>query len=59
VAGGTVTMVAAVMGIAMEAERVMDMAMGPELVTDNAMAAADQGISGVRGVGDKPPATAL
>ena len=39
----TVTTVALVMDIAMEAERVMDMAM-----------AADQGISGARGVGDKP-----
>ena len=44
---GTVTTVAPVMGIAMGAERVMDIAM-----------AADQGISGVRGVGDNP-ATAL
>jgi hypothetical protein len=50
---GTVTMVAPVMDIAMEAERVMDMAMAAEPVTDTAMA-ADQGISGVRGVGDKP-----
>jgi len=40
---GTVTTVATVMDIAMEAERVIDMAM-----------AADQGISGVRGAGDKP-----
>jgi hypothetical protein len=44
---GTVTTVAAVMAIAMQAERVMDMAM-----------AADQGTSGVRGVGGNP-ATAL
>jgi hypothetical protein len=50
---GTVTTVAPVMGIAMEAERVMDMAMAAEPVTDTAMA-ADQGMSGVRGVGDKP-----
>ncbi len=53
VAGGTVTMVVPVMDIAMEAERVMDMAMAAEPVTDTALA-ADQGISGVRGVGDKP-----
>ena len=53
VAGGTVTMVAPVMDIAMEAERVMDMAMAGEPVTDTALA-ADQGMSGVRGVGDKP-----
>jgi hypothetical protein len=39
----TVTTVAPVMDIAMEAERVTDTAM-----------AADQGIPGVRGVGDKP-----
>ena len=39
---GTVTTVALVMGIAMEAERVMDIAM-----------ATDQGTSGVRAVGDK------
>jgi hypothetical protein len=50
---GTVTTVALVMDIAMEAERVMDMAMAAEPVTDTAMA-ADQGMSGVRGVGDKP-----
>jgi hypothetical protein len=43
VAAGTVTTVALVMDIAMEAERVMDMAM-----------AAEPGMSGVRGVGDKP-----
>ena len=48
----TATTVALVMDIAMEAERVMDMAMAAEPVTDTAMA-ADQGISGVRGVGDK------
>jgi hypothetical protein len=47
------TTVALVMDIAMEAERVMDMAMAAEPVTDTALA-ADQGISGVRGVGDKP-----
>jgi hypothetical protein len=49
---GTVTTVAPVTGIATAAERVMDMAMAPE-VTDTALA-ADQGMSGVRGVGDKP-----
>jgi len=49
----TVTTVALVMGIAMEAERVMDMAMAAEPVTDTALA-TDQGIPGVRGVGDKP-----
>jgi len=53
VAGATVTTVALVMDIAMEAERVMDMAMAAEPVTEAAMA-ADQGMSGVRGVGDKP-----
>jgi hypothetical protein len=36
----------------MEIDGVMDMAMAAEQVTDTAMA-ADQGISGVRGVGDK------
>jgi hypothetical protein len=50
---GTVTTVVPVMGIAMEAERVMDMDMAAEPVTDIAMA-ADHGMSGVRGVGDKP-----
>jgi len=50
---GTVTTVAPVMDIAMETERVMDMAMAAEPVTDTAMA-ADQGIPGVRRVGDKP-----
>jgi hypothetical protein len=50
---GTVTTVAPVMDIAMEAERVMDMAMTAEPVTDTALA-ADQGISRVREVGDKP-----
>ena len=50
---GTVTTVAPVMDIAMEAERVIDMAMAAAPVTDTAMA-ADQGISGVRGAGDKP-----
>jgi hypothetical protein len=50
---GTVTTVAPVTGIATKAERVMDMAMAAEPVTDTAMA-ADQGMSGVRGVGDKP-----
>jgi hypothetical protein len=40
---GTVTTVAPVMDIALEAERVMDMAM-----------AADQRIPGIHGVGDKP-----
>jgi hypothetical protein len=49
----TVTTVAPVMDIAMEAERVMDMAMAAGPVTDTAMA-ANQGMSGVRGVGDKP-----
>ncbi len=49
---GTVTTVAPVMDIAMEAERVIDMAMAAAPVTDTAMA-ADQGISGVRGAGDK------
>jgi len=53
VTGGTVTTVALVMDIATEAERVMDMAMAAEPVTDIAMA-ADQGMSGVRGVGDNP-----
>ena len=53
VAGATVTTVALVMDIAMEAERVMDMAMAAEPVTDTAMP-ADQGIPGVRGVGNKP-----
>ena len=43
VAGGTVTTVAPVMAIAMAAEPVTDTALG-----------ADQAISGVRGVGDKP-----
>jgi hypothetical protein len=43
VAGGTATTVALVMDIAMAAEPVTDTAL-----------AADQGISGVRGVGDKP-----
>ena len=50
---GTVTTVAPVMDIAMEAKRVIDMAMAAAPVTDTAMA-ADQGISGVRGAGDKP-----
>jgi hypothetical protein len=49
---GTVTTVAPVMGIAMEAERIMDMDMAAGPVTDIAMS-ADQGMSGVRGVGDK------
>jgi hypothetical protein len=53
----TVTTVAPVTGIGMEAEGVMDMAMAAEPVTDTAMA-TDQGMSGVRGVGDNP-ATAL
>jgi hypothetical protein len=53
----TVTTVVPVMGIAMETERIMDMDMAAEPVTDTAMA-ADQGMSGVRGVGDNP-ATAL
>ena len=43
VAGATVTTAALVMDIAMEAEPVTDTAL-----------AADQGMSGVRGVGDKP-----
>ena len=42
-----------VMGIVMEAERIMDMDMAAKPVTDIAMA-ADQGMSGVRGVGDNP-----
>jgi len=50
---GTVTTVAPVTDIAMEAERVMDIATAAEPVTDTALA-ADQGMSGVRGVGDKP-----
>jgi hypothetical protein len=41
------------MDIAMAAERVMDFATAPEPVTDTGLA-PDQGISGVRGVGDKP-----
>jgi hypothetical protein len=49
----TVTTVAPVTGIAMEAEGVMDIAMAAEPATDTAMA-ADRGMSGVRGVGDKP-----
>jgi len=49
---GTVTTVAPVMDIAMEAERVIDMAMAVAPVTDTAMA-ADQGISGARGAGNK------
>ncbi len=53
VAGATVTTVALVTDIAMATERVMDMAMAAEPVTDTALA-ADQGISGVRRVGDKP-----
>ena len=53
VAGATVTTVDPVMDIAMAAERVMDMAVAAEPVTVTAMA-ADQGISGVRRVGDKP-----
>jgi len=48
---GTVTTVAVVMAIAMEAERVMDMVMAAEPITHIAMA-ADQGMSGVRGAGD-------
>ena len=50
---GTVTTVAPVTDTAMAAERVMDMAMAAEPVTDTALA-ADQGMCGVRGVGDKP-----
>lgn len=49
----TVTTVAPVMDIAMEAGWVMDMATVAEPVTNTAMA-TDQGITGVRGVGDKP-----
>jgi hypothetical protein len=49
----TVTTVAPVTGIAMEAERAMDMAVAAEPVTHNALA-ADPGMSGVRGAGDKP-----
>jgi hypothetical protein len=41
------------MDIAMEAERVMDFATAAEPVTDTALA-PDQGMSGVRGIGDKP-----
>jgi hypothetical protein len=55
---GTVTKVAPVMDIAVEAERVMDVAMTAEPVTDTAMA-ADQGIPGVRGVGDMPAYVSL
>ena len=50
---GTVTTVAPVMDMAMEAEGVMDMATAAEAITDTAMA-VDQGIPGVHGVGDKP-----
>jgi hypothetical protein len=50
---GTVTPVAAVMAIAMEAERVMDMVMAAEPLTHITMA-ADQGASGVPGVDDNP-----
>jgi len=53
VAGATVTTVAPVMDIAMAAERVMDFATAAEPVTDTALA-PDQGMSGVRGVSDKP-----
>ena len=53
VAGGTVTTVAPVMAIAMAAERVMDFATAVQPVTDTALA-ADQGMCGVREVGDKP-----
>jgi hypothetical protein len=52
VAGATVTTVALVMDIAIEAERVMDFATAAKPVTDTALA-ADQRMSGVRGVGDK------
>ena len=48
----TVTTVAPVMDIAMEAERVIDMATAVAPVTDTAMA-ADLGISAVRGASDK------
>jgi hypothetical protein len=41
------------MDIAMEVEQVMDMAMAAEPVTGTALA-AEQGIPGVRGVGDIP-----
>ena len=50
---GKVTTVAPVIDIAMEAERVMDMAIAAAPVTDTALT-ADQGIPGVHGVGDKP-----
>jgi hypothetical protein len=50
---GTVTTVAVVMAIAMEAERVMDMVMAAERVTHIAMA-ADQGVSRVPGADDNP-----
>jgi hypothetical protein len=53
VAGDTVTTVAPVMDIAMAAEGVMDFATAAEPVTDTALA-TDQGMCGVRGVGDKP-----
>ena len=49
--GHTVTTAAPVTGIAMEAARVLDMAMAAEPVTDTM--APDQGISRVYGVGDK------
>jgi hypothetical protein len=51
VAGATVTTAALVMDIAMGVERVIDMAMAAEPVTDTTLA-AEQGILGVRGVGD-------
>ncbi len=41
------------MDIAMAGEQVMDFSVAAEPVTDTALA-ADQGISGVRGVSDKP-----
>src|SRR6266404_2492439 len=51
VTAGTVTTVAP--GMDMAAERVMDIAMATAPVTDTSMA-ADQGITGVSGAGDKP-----
>ena len=49
----TATTVALVMDIAMAAERVMDMAMAAQPVTDTALA-ANQGMCGVREIGDRP-----
>jgi hypothetical protein len=49
----TVTTVAGVTESAMAADQVTDMGMAAEPIMDTAMA-ADQGIPGVREVGDKP-----